>query len=497
MRTRTRNLKRLLSLALCLCMVTGLLPVTALAAAGTWADPHTATIDHIVNNTTGDEQASSVSASDDFKLSVRGITNPATAKILSVYFVTTVGGDFENYNEPTSVFTLENDDAVNIRFANGLKTGYGSSDFLPAGTYHVLICDDQNYPPETWYNAGQITVTAATGAPASNPTIITGSLPVGYTGEEYHFQMEADPGTDGNTLTWSATGLPDGLSISEEGLITGKPTAAGTAYAYITVTEKDGSDATVGTASKDYQIVISEKANITDASLNFPENSPADMGAVWTLTLTSGTSGNITLPVGTRLIVSSTATDGEMPTVYTARLNDSSSVSATMTDGSWSLDLGGKILKSGANSIALPNVNVGEDALNYSIQMVDSSGAAVSNAFTGTTRTPTQVQYTLNLSETTASVQAGGRLTKSVTLTLTAKNENGDILDTVNGSVTVEAALTGGGADKAIKVNGRATYQAMDGDKPLTSATFPVSLVGGYRQAESEHLPPCGKLCPD
>ena len=32
MRTRTRNLKRLLSLALCLCMVTGLLPVTALAA---------------------------------------------------------------------------------------------------------------------------------------------------------------------------------------------------------------------------------------------------------------------------------------------------------------------------------------------------------------------------------------------------------------------------------------------------------------------------------
>ena len=32
MRTRTRNLKRLLSLALCLCMVTGLLPAAALAA---------------------------------------------------------------------------------------------------------------------------------------------------------------------------------------------------------------------------------------------------------------------------------------------------------------------------------------------------------------------------------------------------------------------------------------------------------------------------------
>ena len=32
MRTRTRNLKRLLSLLLCLCLVTGLLPVTVLAA---------------------------------------------------------------------------------------------------------------------------------------------------------------------------------------------------------------------------------------------------------------------------------------------------------------------------------------------------------------------------------------------------------------------------------------------------------------------------------
>ena len=35
MRTRTRNLKRLLSLALCLCMVTGLLPMAALAAEDT------------------------------------------------------------------------------------------------------------------------------------------------------------------------------------------------------------------------------------------------------------------------------------------------------------------------------------------------------------------------------------------------------------------------------------------------------------------------------
>ncbi len=488
--------KRLLSLLLCLCMVAGLLPVTAGAAGGTWADPHTATIDHIVNNTTGENAATSVPADNDIKLAVSGITNPATAEISSVFFVNTVGGAHDNYNAPTDVFTLENDDAVNIRFANGLKTGYDSSDFLPAGTYYVLICDDQITGSETWYNAGQITVTAATGAPASNPTIITGSLPVGYTGEEYHFQMKADPGTDSNTLTWSATGLPSGLSISKDGLITGMPTQTGNAYVSITVTEKDDSGAAVGWANQSYWISISEKANITGASLNFPENFPADMGAVWTLTLTSGSKGNITLPAGTRLIVKNTAADGQMPTVYTARLNDSSSVSATMADGSWSLDLGGKTLKPGENTITLPNVNVGSAALGYSIRMVDSSGEAVSNAFTGTTRTPTQVQYALNLSETTASVQAEGRLNRPITLTLTAKNENGETLDTVNGTVTVEAALTGGSENKAVKVNGRSTYQTVDGDKPFTSATFPVSLGRGTGKLNLNTFLPVGSYVP-
>lgn len=490
-----RMRKRLLSLLVCFCMVAGLLPVTALAAEGSWADPHTATIDHIVNNTTGDEQASSVSASDDFKLSVSGITNPTTAEISSVFFVTTVGEDYDNYNAPTDVFTLENDDAVNIRFANGLKTGHGSSDFLPAGTYHVLICDDQT-GSETWYNAGQITITEATGAPASNPTITTGSLPVGYTGEEYHFQMEADHGTAGNTLVWSATGLPDGLSISEKGLITGTPTAAGTAYAYITVTEKDDSGATVGWANQSYWISISEKANITDASLNFPENSPADMGAEWTLTLTSGTSGDITLPAGTRLIVKNTAADGQMPTVYTAWLNYSSSVSATMTDGSWSLDLGGKTLNPGENTITLPNVNVGSAALSYSIQMVDSSGTPLSDAFPDTTNEPIQLHYTLSLNPTTASVQAEGRLNSPITLTLTAKDESGQTLTTCNGSVTVEAALTGGNENKAVKVNGRATYQAVDEGEPLTSATFSVSLVGGTGKLNLNTFLPVGSYAP-
>ena len=96
-------------------------------------------------------------------------------------------------------------------------------------------------------------------------------------------------------------------------------------------------------------------------------------------------------------------------------------------------------------------MNVGSAALSYSIQMFDSSGTAMGNAVTGTTHTPTQFQYALELSETTAPVQAEGRLNSPITLTLTAKDNNGQILDTVNGSVTVEAALTGGSAELTLE----------------------------------------------
>ena len=386
-----------------------------------------------------------------------------------------------------------------FQLLNFTPNGSSGTQDLSAGTYQVQVYVSngtygENYQEKVYLSKETFTITGET---VPRPTITTESLPVGYTGEAYNAQMAAKPGTDGNTLTWSATGLPSDLSISEDGLITGMPTQTGNTYVSITVTEKDGSGAAVGRANQSYWISISEKANITGASLNFSEKSPADMGADWTLTLTSGSKEDITLPAGTRLIVSSTAEGNKkMPTVYTARLNNGSSVSATMADGSWSLDLGGKTLNPGENTITLPNVNVGSAALSYSIQMFDSSGVAVGGAKTGTTRAPIKFQYSLNLSETTASVQAEGRLNSPITLTLTAKDEQGQTLTSLNGTVTVKAVLAGGSESKAIKVSGRSTYQAVDGDKPLTSATFPVSLVKGTGKLNLNTFLPVGSYVP-
>jgi cellulase/cellobiase CelA1 len=59
-------------------------------------------------------------------------------------------------------------------------------------------------------------------------------------------QVQAADSAAGQTLTYSASGLPAGLSISSSGLISGTPTSAGTSN--VTVTAKDSTGAS-GSAS--------------------------------------------------------------------------------------------------------------------------------------------------------------------------------------------------------------------------------------------------------
>jgi hypothetical protein len=65
--------------------------------------------------------------------------------------------------------------------------------------------------------------------------IITTSLPNAVTSFEYSHTLSAQGGT--NNFTWSATGLPAGLILSDEGDISGIPTVAGTYNINFTVTD--------------------------------------------------------------------------------------------------------------------------------------------------------------------------------------------------------------------------------------------------------------------
>jgi hypothetical protein len=53
-------------------------------------------------------------------------------------------------------------------------------------------------------------------------------------------QVQASDSAAGQTLTYSATGLPPGLSISPSGLITGTPTTAGSYTVSVTATDSTG-----------------------------------------------------------------------------------------------------------------------------------------------------------------------------------------------------------------------------------------------------------------
>lgn len=64
-------------------------------------------------------------------------------------------------------------------------------------------------------------------------SLTTPTLPSGTVNQPYSFQLGASGGTA--PYTWSATGLPTGLTCSSSGLISGTPTTAGSYTATITV----------------------------------------------------------------------------------------------------------------------------------------------------------------------------------------------------------------------------------------------------------------------
>ena len=92
-------------------------------------------------------------------------------------------------------------------------------------------------------------------------TITTTSLPNGTVGTAYSATTAATGGT--TPYTWSATGLPAGLSInSSTGQVTGTPTTAGPATVDVTL-----KDANAVTVSKSYNVTIAAQLAITTASL--------------------------------------------------------------------------------------------------------------------------------------------------------------------------------------------------------------------------------------
>ena len=178
-------------------------------------------------------------------------------------------------------------------------------------------------------NAGSIinngTLTGEVGGSGTvTPKITTDSpLPEGTVGESYTATLEAT----GNNITWSASGLPDGLTLNEStGTISGTPTTADTYTFTVTATNASGSD------SKEYTLNIkSATVPVTGVTLN-PTSLSLFTGDNATLTATvepgNATNKNVTWSSDKPEVA--TVENGEV----TAKAAGTVTITATAADGS-------------------------------------------------------------------------------------------------------------------------------------------------------------------
>lgn len=122
---------------------------------------------------------------------------------------------------------------ANLQYWNASTNAWAVS----TGNYTVSVGDSDRNLPLT----GTLSVSSAQiGQPV---TVTNPGSQEGIAGNAVSVQVAASDSTSGQTLTYSATGLPAGTSINAStGAITGTPSAAGTST--VTVTAKDGLGAT-------------------------------------------------------------------------------------------------------------------------------------------------------------------------------------------------------------------------------------------------------------
>jgi len=151
-----------------------------------------------------------------------------------------------------------------------------------------------------------------------NPVAITtAALPQGTTGTAYSTTLVASGGS--GTYTWSAVGLPAGLTLSSAGVISGTPTATTTASVVVSVADNGNP---VRSASRTLTLVVAAPLTITTASL---PNAVRNVAYSTTLAA-SGGSGTRTWSVAA----------GSLPTGITLSTSGVLSGTTTVT-GSFSL----------------------------------------------------------------------------------------------------------------------------------------------------------------
>jgi hypothetical protein len=255
-------------------------------------------------------------------------------------------------------------------------------------------------------------------------TILTGSLPDWTVTFDYHgFPMSVGGGT--SPYTWSASGLPTGLSITSAGVIVGTPTATGPFTPTITVRDNAGA-----TKSRGYTVQINDLPVISGPSL-LPDWTATNPGYSQTVTATQGTApyswAASGLPPGLTIAPATGVISGTPTTAGTY-----SSIAVTMTDTA-----GSAVTKNyapvtinpalGIPATTLPN---GENNRSYSYQATASGGTPPYTWVTTATNLPPGY-----------SISTSGLITGTTT-TLGTRTVHLAVHDSTNASFSRDVSLT-------------------------------------------------------
>ena len=167
--------------------------------------------------------------------------------------------------------------------ADGTLYSWGKNNYGQLGNAENVGTTKVNPDPVAVTVPGGATIeNLARGASASHMLAIVSSLavttttlPVGTVGSPYSQNAAAGGGVA--PYSWSAAGLPHGLTISASGAVTGTPTAAGTATVVLTVTDANG----IESSSAPISLTIAAAASTTTTGPT--SSNPATIATLATL----------------------------------------------------------------------------------------------------------------------------------------------------------------------------------------------------------------------
>ena len=249
-------------------------------------------------------------------------------------------------------------------------------------------------------------------------------------------QVSASDSASGQTLTYSASGLPAGLSISTStGLISGTPTTAGTSSVTVTATDTTGAS---GSASFTWTISGGGGGGGT-CTISEDSSTPAVATSQGNTTGSIAT-GSFSPPAGSLLVATLNVGMGSVPP-GTLSVTDSSGgtwtagPSQTATNNSW-YGLGtrvfyryvssapGSITVTGKDSVSGSDPDH-EQSMQLAVRVVDGAASSQSGAATATASSTTGSSKSATKSVTTTAagswVYVGAALTPDGSVTANSK----------------------------------------------------------------------------